>query len=157
MTRFLFRSAVSTLVTMFLVSITLFYFVEVGSGDVTVKILGIESTAEQRASYRAQLGLDAPAWQRYLDWLIGNDFRAEALVGHPLVTVKNEVTGESEWWADVDGTLTRWKLENGRLVALIRRPGGASQTVDADDAWRRDENGREIFWGVDTKNNAVMW
>lgn len=157
MTRFLFRSAVSTLVTMFLVSITLFYFVEVGSGDVTVKILGIESTAEQRASYRAQLGLDAPAWQRYLDWLIGNDFRAEALVGHPLVTVKNEVTGESEWWADVDGTLTRWKLENGRLFALIRQPGGASQTVDADDAWHRDENGREIFWGVDTKNNAVMW
>ena len=42
---------------MLIVSITLFFFLEVGTGDVTVKILGIESTPEQRASYRAQLGL----------------------------------------------------------------------------------------------------
>ncbi len=60
MARFLFRSAISAVITMLIVSATLFFFLEVGTGDVTVKILGIESTPEQRASYRAQLGLDAP-------------------------------------------------------------------------------------------------
>ncbi|MCB0157108.1 MAG: hypothetical protein KDD83_03180, partial [Caldilineaceae bacterium] len=65
MARFIIRSLISAVVTMLLVSAALFFFIEVGSGDVTVKILGIESTPEQRASYRAQLGLDAPAWQRY--------------------------------------------------------------------------------------------
>jgi peptide/nickel transport system permease protein len=76
MARFIIRSVFSTIVTMLLVSLLLFILVDVGSGDITVKILGIESTAEQRASYRAQLGLDAPLLQRYLDWLIGNDWRA---------------------------------------------------------------------------------
>ena len=56
MARFLVRSIISTIVTILLVSIALFVLIEIGSGDITVRILGIESTAEQRASYRAQLG-----------------------------------------------------------------------------------------------------
>ena len=77
MARFIIRSIISTIVTMLLVSIALFLLIEVGSGDITVKILGVFSTPEQRASYRAQLGLDAPVWQRYIDWLIGNDWRIQ--------------------------------------------------------------------------------
>ena len=86
MARFLVRSIISTIVTMLLVSIVLFLLIEVGTGDISVKILGIFATPEQRASYRAQLGLNAPAWQRYLDWLVGNDWRAESVgrlsIGH---------------------------------------------------------------------------
>ena len=67
MVRFLVRSVVSTIVTILLVSIGLFLLIEVGSGDISVKILGVFATPEQRASYRAQLGLNAPVWQRYLD------------------------------------------------------------------------------------------
>ena len=89
MVRFIMRSIISTIVTMLLVSIALFFLVEVGSGDITVKILGVFSTAEQRASYSAQLGLDAPSWQRYIDWLVGNDWRARKLVGYPVVTAIN--------------------------------------------------------------------
>ena len=66
MVRFLIRSVVSTIITILLVSIGLFVLLEVGSGDISVKILGVFSTPEQRASYRAQLGLNAPVWQRYL-------------------------------------------------------------------------------------------
>ena len=115
MARFLVRSIVSTIVTMLLVSIALFLLIEVGTGDISIKILGIFSTPEQRASYRAQLGLDAPTWQRYLDWLVGNDWRAESLVGHPLVTVKNPQSKETEWWAEIDDQLVRWKMEKGEL------------------------------------------
>ena len=65
MARFLIRSILSTIVTMLLVSIALFVLLEVGTGDITIKILGVFATEEQRASYRAQLGLDQPGWVRY--------------------------------------------------------------------------------------------
>ncbi|MGD2207538.1 MAG: ABC transporter permease [Anaerolineae bacterium] len=142
---------------MLLVSFLLFVLIDVGSGDITVKILGIESTAEQRASYRAQLGLDAPLLQRYLDWLIGNDWRASRMVGYPLVAVDNPQTGEKEWWADVDGQLTRWKLEEGRLLALKRQEDGSSTSHLVSGVWQTDESGQEFFWGLDDQNRAVRW
>jgi peptide/nickel transport system permease protein len=157
MARFLVRSIISTFVTMFLVSVLLWALLDVGAGDVTVKILGVFSTPEQRASYRAQLGLDAPSWQRYLDWLAGSDWRAESQVGFPLVTVQNQITGEQVWWAEVDGKPTQWKLEDDVLVARQLQPDGTITTLAVDVEWSRDENGGEYFWGVDDKNNAVKW
>jgi peptide/nickel transport system permease protein len=157
MARFLLRSVISTLVTMLLVSMLLFLLLEVGSGDISVKILGVFATPEQRASYRAQLGLDAPVWQRYLDWLVGSDWRAERQVNYPLVTVQNELTGEADWWADVNGTLTRWKMQEGELLTLQRQENGTAASQLLDLNWQRDENGQEFFWGVDDRNNAVKW
>jgi len=157
MARFIIRSIISTIVTMLLVSIALFFLVEVGSGDITVKILGVFSTPEQRASYRAQLGLDAPSWQRYIDWLIGNDWRAKNLVGYSLVTALNPQSGEADWWADVDGQLTQWKLEDGQLLTLIRKEDGSASSHIASVDWEMDESGKEYFWGVDSKNNVVKW
>lgn len=157
MARFIVRSLISAVLTMLIVSAALFFFLEVGSGDVTVKILGIESTPEQRASYRTQLGLNAPAWQRYLDWLAGSDWRAERAVGLPLVTVRNESTDEAEWWAERDGELVRWTMRDGELYQLTRQADGSSVESPADVAWQEGENGASYFWGVDADNNAVMW
>jgi peptide/nickel transport system permease protein len=157
MARFILRSLISTVITMLLVSIMLFILVEVGSGDISVKILGVFSTPEQRASYRAQLGLDAPLWQRYVDWLIGNDWRARGKVGYPLVAAINPQTNERDWWADVDGQLTRWQLVEGRLQALRRQDDGSATAHLTSGAWQVDEGGQEFFWGLDTKNNAVKW
>ncbi len=157
MARFIFRSIVSTIVTMFLVSLALFLLVEVGSGDITVKILGVFATPEQRASYRAQLGLDQPWYIRYLDWLVGNDWRVRSRIGHPLVAVPNPQTKELEWWAQVDGELVRWEMRDGRLFALVRQPDGSVLEQPADDQWQATPEGKEIFWGVNTKNSAVMW
>lgn len=157
MARFLVRSGISTVITMFLVSVLLWILLEVGTGDVTVRILGVFSTPEQRASYRAQLGLDAPTWQRYLDWIAGNDWRADNLVGHELVTVNNQITGEQTWWANVDGNLTRWRMEDGVLKTLVLQPDGTTAVVVADVQWERDESGAEFFWGVNEDNSAVKW
>jgi peptide/nickel transport system permease protein len=157
MARFILRSLISTVITMLLVSILLFILIEVGSGDISVKILGVFATPEQRASYRAQLGLDAPLWQRYVDWLIGNDWRARGKVGYPLVTATNPETGEKDWWADVDGQLTRWQLVEGRLQALRRQEDGSATSHLTSGAWQVDEEGQEFFWGLDNKNNAVKW
>lgn len=146
---------------MLLVSIALFLLLEVGSGDVTVKILGIESTAEQRESYRRQLGLDQPVWLRYITWLAGNDWWIEDRLDAPLVTVENPQTEEREWWADVNGTLTRWQLEDGELIALERQEDGSTVSRPDDDAWTQTETEAgeaiEEFWGVNNRNSAVRW
>lgn len=157
MVRFLVRSVVSTIVTILLVSIGLFILIEVGSGDISVKILGVFSTPEQRASYRAQLGLNAPIWQRYLDWLVGNDWWAKSRMTYPLITVKNPKTREMEWWADIDGQATRWKMEEGKLKRLLRQEDGFSKVVAAESDWIKSDDGNDFFWGVDNRNNAVKW
>ncbi|MBW2296198.1 MAG: ABC transporter permease [Deltaproteobacteria bacterium] len=142
---------------MLLVSIGLFVLIEVGSGDISVKILGVFSTPEQRASYRAQLGLNAPTWQRYLDWLVGNDWRAKSRMTYPLITLKNPKTKEVEWWADVDGQATRWKMDKGELKRLVRKEDGFSKVMPAESDWIKGEGTEEFFWGVDNRNNAVKF
>jgi len=57
--------------TLLLVSVLAFLAFSIIPGDPTESILGIESTEEQRAVLRTQLGLDLPVWQRYLNWLGG--------------------------------------------------------------------------------------
>lgn len=158
MARFLLKSLFSAVITMLLVSMVLFTLIEVGGGDITVKILGVFATPEQRESYRRQLGLDAPASQRYLDWLIGSDWRAQLLTGHNLVTVTTQATGELEWWAETPAGLARWSMREGVLYVQYRREDGTStQTAVSDDIWQTDADGVRYFWGVDTKNNAVKW
>ena len=157
MARFLFRSIVSTIITMLLVSITLFILLEVGTGDITLKILGVFSTEAQRESYRKQLGLDRAAWLRYVDWLAGTDWQVKSLLDYPLVIVQNPQTSEPEWWVNVNGELMRWKMQDGEMVALIRQKDGSAKEVPADITWNKDEAGQEYFWGVDTRNNAVKW
>jgi peptide/nickel transport system permease protein len=155
--RFLVRSVLSTIVTMLLVSVALFLLLEVGSGDITVKILGVFVTPEQRASYQAQLGLNQPLYVRYSDWLVGSDWRVQARIGYPLITINNPQTNEVEWWADVDGRLTRWRMDSGELVALVRQADGSSRREPADHLWQVDNEGQEIFWGVNNQNSAVKW
>ncbi|MFN8493056.1 MAG: ABC transporter permease [Caldilineaceae bacterium] len=157
MTRFLLRSVISTFITMVLVSAFLFFLLEVAGRNVVVSLLGVFVTPEQMTSYKHQLGLDAPAWQRYSDWLIGNDWRAQRDVGYPLVTAPNAKTGEPEWWADVNGQLTRWKMEKGELFALVRNASGGTDKKPAGDVWKTDAKGEVIFWGIDTNNSAVKW
>jgi peptide/nickel transport system permease protein len=157
MARFLVRSVISTFITMFLVSVLLWMLLDVGTGDVTVKILGVFATPEQRASYRAQLGLNAPSWLRYLDWLGGSDWRARTEVGHPLITTVDPITGEMVWWAEVDDIPTRWRLREEELFQIQLQPDGSTSIAVVDLEWEVDEDGSEYFWGVDERNNAVKW
>jgi peptide/nickel transport system permease protein len=157
MARFLIRSVISTLITMLIVSAALFTLMEIVGRKVSVQILGVFATPESLASYDNQLGLDEPAWQRYLDWLVGSDWRAEGRVGYPLVTVEEPRSGDAGWWAQVDGQLVRWQMKEGELLALVRQENGSTQQQPAGEVWQTEADGRQTFWGVDTKNNAVMW
>ncbi len=53
------------------VSLLIFAGTEILPGDVAEAMLGQSATPEAVAAIRRELGLDRPAWERYLDWLAG--------------------------------------------------------------------------------------
>ncbi|MDQ3866610.1 MAG: ABC transporter permease [Actinomycetota bacterium] len=69
--RFVVRRLVAALATLFVVSILVFAGTEVLPGDAASAVLGRTATPEQLAETRELMGLDRPAWERYLDWLGG--------------------------------------------------------------------------------------
>jgi peptide/nickel transport system permease protein len=59
------------LLTLFLVSIIIFSSIEMLPGDFGEAVLGQAATEETVAAFRKELGLDKPAYARYLDWIGG--------------------------------------------------------------------------------------
>jgi peptide/nickel transport system permease protein len=69
MLRFIARRLLLSVVTLFIVSLVVFVGVELLPGDLASAFLGREATPTRLASLRAELGLDRPALERYLNWL----------------------------------------------------------------------------------------
>ena len=72
------------LVTLFVVSVLIFFAVELLPGDLAEAVLGQSATEETVAAMREQLGLDRPAIVRYFDWLAGavtGDFGTSLISG----------------------------------------------------------------------------
>jgi peptide/nickel transport system permease protein len=65
------RRSLMSVVTLLLVSLIIFWMLEVLPGDVASRILGRDATAESLAQLRIELGLDRAAPVRYLAWLGG--------------------------------------------------------------------------------------
>jgi peptide/nickel transport system permease protein len=158
MARFIVRRLLGMLLTMLIVSIVIFLVSEIVPGDVSRHILGPFATPEQVDLFRAQLGLEEPLYWRYLHWLVGSDWRASSYVGYPVERTVDPVSGIVTWWANVDGTPTRWKMVDGEMVIYRMGPDGNVAKIEGEfDGWRTDENGDEFFWGIDTGNRATLW
>ncbi len=59
------------LLTLFVVSVLIFFAVELLPGDIAEAVLGQAATEETVAALREEMGLDRPAPVRYLEWLGG--------------------------------------------------------------------------------------
>jgi peptide/nickel transport system permease protein len=57
--------------TLLVVSALVFFFTSVLPGDIAERVLGRESTAQQRQIFREHLHLDRPVWKRYGMWVGG--------------------------------------------------------------------------------------
>ena len=55
--------------TLLVATVLVFVVLEVIPGDPAEVMLGINAQEDTLAALRAQMGLDRPAWQRYLDWI----------------------------------------------------------------------------------------
>ena len=81
MAKFIVRRFFLLILTMLLVSAAVFLITEASPGNVARNVLGSFITPEQEASFLAQMGLDKPVYERYLNWLVGSDWRAARKVG----------------------------------------------------------------------------
>jgi peptide/nickel transport system permease protein len=61
----------SSLLTLLLVSMTIFVIAQLLPGDAAQEALGQSATVDQVAALRHEMGLDRPAYVRYADWLGG--------------------------------------------------------------------------------------
>lgn len=143
---------------MVLVSMAVFLITEASPGNVAKNVLGAFITEEQEKSFLAQMGLDKPAYIRYVYWLVGSDWLADAKVGLPLRRIITE-DGFVEWWAvRPDGALVRWKLEGDDLIAIAKLPSvGITSEYNNNNRWQIKPDGTQYFWGVDTANHVVRW
>ena len=57
--------------TIFVVSLIIFASIEMLPGDFGQAVLGQAATEETVAAFRRELGLDLPAYQRYINWVAG--------------------------------------------------------------------------------------
>ncbi|WP_223475563.1 ABC transporter permease [Oricola indica] len=71
LTSLVFKRLGLGLLTLLVVSILIFFAVELLPGDIAQAVLGQGATEETVNAMRQQLGLDRPAPVRYLDWLAG--------------------------------------------------------------------------------------
>ncbi|MBL8582936.1 MAG: ABC transporter permease, partial [Rhizobiaceae bacterium] len=74
-------------VTLLLVSLLIFSILEILPGDVATRMLGRDATPEALEVMRSQLGLDRPAYERYLHWLSGmlqGDFGSSLVSSRPV-------------------------------------------------------------------------
>lgn len=157
MAKFILRRVLLLFLTMILVSVVVFFITESSPGNVARNVLGSFVTPEQEASFLAQMGLDKPASIRYLYWLTGSDWHAEAKVGLPLKRIITK-SGFHEWWAvREDGALIRWKLEGDNLLAVTLFADGTTSEYSNNERWRKNKDGTSSFWGVDTRNHVVRW
>ncbi len=157
MASFIVRRICLLLLTMFLVSIAVFLIAESSPGNVARNVLGSFITPEQEASFLAQMGLDKPVYLRYVYWLAGSDWHAEAKLDMELKRITTP-EGFDEWWAVADdGEMIRWKMEGEDLIALIRQEDGGVVEQRDNDRWETDDQGVSTFWGVNTHNSAVLW
>ncbi len=84
--------------TLWLVSILVFAGTELLPGDVAQAILGQSATPETVAGLRSQLGLDRPAYVRYLSWLGGfasGDLGSSLASGVPISGLVKERLGNT--------------------------------------------------------------
>lgn len=83
------RRVAAALATIVLASLLVFVAVQALPGNLATQLLGRNATPQAVAQLNAGLGLDQPAWRRYLDWLFGalhGDFGRSLVTHQPVLT-----------------------------------------------------------------------
>jgi peptide/nickel transport system permease protein len=71
MARYLLRRSALLIVTLFITSLIIFALTQLVPGDVARLILGRDASPEAMQALRIEFGLDQPAPQQYVNWLMG--------------------------------------------------------------------------------------
>ncbi|MCE8007691.1 ABC transporter permease [Aestuariivita sp.] len=71
MLRYTLKRLVSLIISLAIASLVIFFVIEVAPGDPAQFMLGLNAQPDTVAALRAELGLDVPKWERYLNWVGG--------------------------------------------------------------------------------------
>ncbi|THH35420.1 ABC transporter permease [Aliishimia ponticola] len=71
MLRYTLKRLLSLIVSLLAASVVIFLLIEIAPGDPASFMLGVNARPDTLAALQAELGLDVPKWQRYLNWIGG--------------------------------------------------------------------------------------
>ena len=71
MLRYTLKRLLSLVISLAVASLVIFAVIEIAPGDPASFMLGVNARPDTLEALRAELGLDVPKWQRYLDWVGG--------------------------------------------------------------------------------------
>lgn len=112
------------LVILLVISIIIFFMVELLPGDIAQAVLGQGATEENLAALRKQMGLDKPAVVRYLEWLSGAvlfDFGNSVVTGESVASTISERFANTLFLAAYAAVIAvPVSIILGVLVALLR-------------------------------------
>ncbi len=112
------------LITLLVISIIIFFMVELLPGDIAQAVLGQGATEENLAALREQMGLNKPAVVRYLEWLAGAvrlDFGSSVVTGEPVTQAIGDRFINTLFLAAYAAVIAvPFAITLGVLVALLR-------------------------------------
>lgn len=112
------------LIILLVISLIIFFMVELLPGDIAEAVLGQGATEENLRALRTEMGLDQPAIVRYLDWLRGAvllDFGNSIVTGESVASVIGERFRNTLFLATYAATIAvPFSILLGILVALLR-------------------------------------
>ena len=129
MLRYTLKRLLSLAISLIVASIVIFLVIEVAPGDPASFMLGLNAQPDTVAALRAELGLDVPKWQRYIDWVGGmlvGDFGTSYTYRTPVA----EMIGERLW---VSLPLAVYALAISTLIAFPVGIYAASRRGKAGD------------------------
>lgn len=71
MLRYTLKRLISLIISLAIASLIIFFVIEVAPGDPAQFMLGLNAQEDTVAALRAELGLDVPKFERYLNWVGG--------------------------------------------------------------------------------------
>ena len=112
------------LVILLIISVIIFFMVELLPGDIAEAVLGQGATEENIAALREQMGLNKPAIVRYLEWLSGAvmfDFGSSIVTQEPVMSVIGERFMNTLFLASYAAAIAvPFAIVLGVIVALLR-------------------------------------
>ncbi|QBF34180.1 ABC transporter permease [Thalassococcus sp. S3] len=129
MLRYTLKRLLSLIISLAVASLIIFFVIEVAPGDPASFMLGVNAQPETLAALRAELGLDVPKWQRYLDW-VGGMLTGDFGTSYTYRTPVAEMVADRLW---VSLPLALYALTLSTLIAFPAGIYAASRRGQAGD------------------------
>ena len=114
MLRYTLKRLLSLAISLAIASLVIFVVIEIAPGDPASFMLGINAQPDTLAALKAELGLDVPKWQRYLDW-VGGMVVGDFGTSYQYRTPVSEMVGDRLW---VSLPLALYALALSTLIAF---------------------------------------